>query len=425
MADGPEAPAEGIAYNRLFPWVRLFRAFGIASNAKMLILAALGLVLAHAGWSGLDRAFSRTNALAPPWAASARHDRLTGMTVYPSLTVVHTEAARGLGGDTPSAGPNFWEQVQTAPWRLTEPVRAVVGPFVPVFAPESTTATFFHAMLTAFWGVLVWGLVGGAIARIALLEVARGRPLNLTGAARFAARNAVPLAVAPLCPLFAIGALALACALFGLLYRVPGGAGTTAAGAFAFVPLLVGLVMTVVIVSLALGWPLMAPAVAAEEEDSFDAMSRSFAYVNQRRGHYLGYIVLAWLVGTVGLVFVDVFARVVVHLAEWGLSFSAPRDVLLALWGGAAAGASTAAWVHSFWIGVVRLIAHAWVYSYFWTSSAIVYLLLRHSVDGTPFHELSIAAEPAASFGSSAPAPRADNPAATAADNPAATAEVS
>ena len=43
---------------------------------------------------------------------------------------------------------------------------------------------------------------------------------------------------------------------------------------------------------------------------------------------------------------------------------------------------------------MVALVAHAWIYSYFWSSASITYLLLRHDVDGTPFHEISLPEPP-------------------------------
>ena len=43
-----------------------------------------------------------------------------------------------------------------------------------------------------------------------------------------------------------------------------------------------------------------------------------------------------------------------------------------------------AAGAHGFWLGAVRLLAHAWIYSYFWSAAALLYLWLRHEVDGTP-----------------------------------------
>ncbi|MDR3633047.1 MAG: hypothetical protein P4L84_04370 [Isosphaeraceae bacterium] len=411
MAAGPEAPPEGIAYNRLFPWMRLFGAFGVASDPKKLILAAVGLVVFQLGGAALDRTLARAPETQRSWFPRHPIDASQRgfWTTYASTTIdgqpqpIQTSEHQ-LAMEPPPIMAGIGARLQSAPTRLGEPVGVLVGPFVRAFAPAASTSSFIHALLSAFWGALVWGLFGGAIARIALLQVSRSRSLTLTGAVRFAASNAVSLVSAPLAPLLAVGAFALLCALFGLVYRIPS-VGATFAGALALVPLLAGLVMTVVLICLALGWPLMAPAVAAEGEDSFDALSRSFAYVNQRRGLYLFYVVLAWLVGSVGLVFVDVFAGLVVHLAEWGLSFSAPRDTLLALWGRSDAGLPAAAAAHGFWLGLVGLLAHAWIYSYFWSSSAIVYLLLRHNVDGTPFHELHVPDSPAAPVSDPVPDP--------------------
>lgn len=395
MADGPEAPTEGIAYGRLFPWVRLFGAFGVASDAKKLILAAIGLIVFQFGGAAIDRVCFRPTEAQRDWFPShplKPAARVSGWTIYPGMVAGKTLPLEELEQELALDQPSFLDRViaglYAAPRRLTAPVGSLVRPFSAVFTPKSTGGEFLHAALSALWGVLVWGLFGGAIVRIALLQVTRSQSLNLSGAARFAARNALSLWGAPLCPLLGLVAFALLCAILGLLYRIPA-IGATVAGALAFLPLLAGLVMTVVLVGLALGWPLMVPAVAAEGHDAFDGLSRAFAYVNQQRGRYLFYVLLAWLVGTVGLVFVDVFARLIVDLAAWGLSFSAPRETVAALWG-RPDGSGPAAAAHGFWIGLVGLLAHAWIYSYFWSASSIAYLLLRHDVDGTPFHEIHL-----------------------------------
>src|SRR5436190_528100 len=132
MADEPITRHE-IPYRRLFPWLRLFRSIGVASDAKALMLAALGLVLLHAGWEGHG-------------------------------------------------------------------------------------TTFLHALLAAVWGVAVWGLFGGAIARIAVVQLARSERTGMAAALRFAGRKWFPLIGAPLGPLVAVAPFAAFCAAFGLLY---------------------------------------------------------------------------------------------------------------------------------------------------------------------------------------------------------------
>ncbi len=68
-------------------------------------------------------------------------------------------------------------------------------------------------------------------------------------------------------------------------------------------------------------------------------------------------LVLAWLIGLAGLAFVSIFAQLVVQLAQWGLSFSAPPDQLeAALSGRPRALESTPAQLHTFWLAVVGLL---------------------------------------------------------------------
>ena len=134
----------------------------------------------------------------------------------------------------------------------------------------------------------------------------------------------------------------------------------------------------------------MHATIAAEGEDGFDALSRSFAYVNQRPLRYAACVALAWALGTLGLIVVDLFARMTIHMAQWGLGFGAPGDVLGTLFqGGTAPVAPTARAAHTFWLSLVGLVAHGWIYSYFWTSAVIIYLVLRHDVDGTPWHVIA------------------------------------
>jgi hypothetical protein len=364
---------------RMLSWTRLFRGVGAAIDAKKLILAVLGLLLFHAGREGLDRLFSRSDAiLLHPWPSPGG-----------GASPVPPRLLEPAGPGFPVDRASVWADLSAASWRLTEPVRYLVGPFLALFALGEGWSTFFHALLAAVWGAFVWGIFGGAIARIAVVGMARTERIGIGEAQRFVRRKCLALAGTPLCPLLGVAFFAAFCAAFGLLYRLPA-VGSTVAGVFAVLPLLAGLVMTIILVSLALGWPLMHATIAAEGEDGFDALSRSFAYVNQRPLRYLSCTALAWFLGILGLIVVDLFARMTVHMAQWGLAFSAPGDLLVTLFqGGPAAAVPTARAVHTFWLSLVGLVAHGWIYSYFWTSAVIVYLILRHDVDGTPWHVIA------------------------------------
>jgi hypothetical protein len=362
MVDDPNLRAP-IEAGRLFPWLRLVPAVTASLDPKRLLLAALGLILLQLGWAGLDRLLPRTRASTP-------------VPITRQLPTEHTDVL---------------DDIRSAPWRLTEPVRALVEPFLGVFSARSRGWTFLHRLLAALWGVVVWSLLGGAIARIAVVQAARGERIGLPEALRFAIRKAVPLLSAPLSPLVGVAFFAVLVALFGLLYRIPT-LGPVIAGALAFLPLLAGLTMALILFGLAVGWPLMPASVAAETEDGFDSLSRAFAYVHQRPVPYAAYLALAWVLGTAGLVVVDLFAGMVGGLTEWGLSFSAPGNLLSTLFGAlpGAGPTSTAGRLHTFWLSLVSLLAHAWIFSYFWTVVTRIYLLLRRDVDGTSWDDVAI-----------------------------------
>ncbi|MBV8611759.1 MAG: hypothetical protein JO034_30500 [Singulisphaera sp.] len=387
MDDLPKTLHE-IPYRRLFPWVRLFRGIGVASDPKKLMLAALGLVLLHVGWAGLDRLFVASSRVTPAVLPSSR---------WPALAHWADEVGVADRGVDPE-----WlaRRLGGAAWRLTEPARYLVGPFLEIFSAGGDGTTFPHALLAGVWGVVVWGLIGGAIARIAMVQAALSERVGMAAALRFAGRKWLPLIVAPLSPLVAVTVFAASCAAFGLLYRLPTALGPIVAGLFAFLPLLAGLVMALILILLAVGWPLMHATIAAEAEDGFDAVSRSFAYVHQRPGHYAAYVALAWAVGTIGLAFVEVFAGLVLHLTQWAVSFGAPRGLLSGLirYDLPSTVVPLARDLHAFWLAVVRLLVHGWAYSYFWASAAVIYLLLRHDVDGTPWQTVAL-------VGREAPAP--------------------
>jgi hypothetical protein len=344
------------------PWLRLVQAVAQAFDLRKLVLAALGLVLLRAGWVLLETVFSGS----------------------PGATL----NAFRIAGDPPDFSVDM---LRSAAWRLHEPARVLAEPLRSFFALGQDAGSSLHALLGLLWAIVVWGLVGGAIARLALVRVSRLAGLSTFGAMRFALGHAAPLVATPLCGLLGVGSCALLCAGFGLLYRLPWGIGAVVGGVLLFIPLALGLVMTIMLVGLVAGWPLMHASVAAEAEDMLDALSRTYSYLNQRPVKFVGLAALAWLIGIPGLLAVDLLASSVVHLATWGLSLSAPAASLAGLDFPISPGATVphaAAALQSFWRGAVVLLARGWIYAYFWTAASFVYLILRHDVDGTPLTDI-------------------------------------
>jgi hypothetical protein len=360
MASAPVEWRE-IPYLRLFPWVRLFRAVRLALDAKKLILAAIGVGLMQVGWGLFDRAFPTAEPL------------ISGPGTVPLPNVF--DSVRPLR-----------QTVGEAASRLTDPALAFVQPFLGLFSVPPAPGEFWHALLSALWAVVVWGLVGGAIARIAVVQVASAERVPISQAVLYALRHSAALVSAPITPFLGVVFFAVPCALLGMGYQLRNGFALAALGVFAFLPLLAGVAMTIILTGVAAGWPLMHSAIAAEGEDAFDAISRSYAYVFERPARYAAYTALAWLLGILGVLLVGVLARMVIGLALWGLSFGAPDSLLVALFQGEER--SAASMIHSGWYTVFWTLAYGWVYSYFWTSMSIIYLLLRHDIDGTDWHDL-------------------------------------
>ncbi len=374
----------------------------------------------------------------------------------------------------PWAPGYFWEwfsrdQVPV----MIEPLIKFVRPIIYFFSPVNTFASRFYFLCVTLFTLLVWSVFGGAITRIAAVQLARGEKIGLFEALRFTLRRIQSYIFAPLFPLGFVFFLVIILAIFGLLGMIPFVGDIFIEGLFWPIPMIFGLVMAVALVGL-VGWPLMAATISTEGTDSWEAVSRSYSYVYQRPWQYIWYSLVAIAYGGICVFFVGFMASFTVYLAKWGVSqapFSGPkyadrepnylfiyaptsfgwRELLLegthTASGADVVQSRTArpleavgttggisrwdrinhqalaeykekdlrfyhkwgAGFVAFWLGVVFLLVLGFGYSYFWTASTIIYLLLRKSVDAAELDEVYLEEddyEP--SFGTtptSAPAP--------------------
>ena len=81
--------------------------------------------------------------------------------------------------------------------------------------------------------------------------------------------------------------------------------------------------MTILLMGVLLGWPLMWATISVEGTDSFDALNRTYAYVFQRPLRYFFYVIVAALIGWLGWFVVENFAASVIWLASWAASWGA------------------------------------------------------------------------------------------------------
>jgi hypothetical protein len=170
---------------------------------------------------------------------------------------------------------------------------------------------------------------------------------------------------------------------------------------------------------------MMYSTISTEGTDSFDALSRSYSYVVTNPWHYIWYALVALAYGTVVVFFVGFMGSLTVYLGKWGVSqtpFIGPnymdrepeylfqyaptsfgwRELLLQgsssmdvhgqythpeqwhSWNKIGAG------MVAIWLYLLFLMIVGFGYSYFWTASTIIYLLMRRKVDDTEMDEVYV-----------------------------------
>jgi hypothetical protein len=175
--------------------------------------------------------------------------------------------------------------------------------------------------------------------------------------------------------------------------------GVLFAGVFWFLVLLMGIAAAWLVVGTLLGWPLMWGALSADREgDAFDAFSRSFSYVYGRPLHYLFYVIVATILGTLGYASAEVFINTMYEFGYWAVAWGASGervDFVRSRIGAPdqpqplAAGLALLA----FWRSVAYSFLAGYAIAYFWNAAGIIYLLLRHDVDEKEIDEVYLPEE--------------------------------
>ena len=384
-----------IAWSELCPWLILFRTFRISVSLPALSLATAGALLTPLGWlvSGLlfvghdqRQGDPALDAVMSYYEAWPRVDVLTGEELAP-------------GG--------FFSRVDNivlaSPRTLEQTYRHFTGPWRRMLGGDTGLRELAWLVFGSLWTLLVWSFFGGAITRIAAVQLGREERISFREAIGFARRKLMSYFLAPIFPLFGLAGITL---LTALLVGLPMAAdlGVIWAGIVWILVLIGALISTIVSLGVLVGWPLMAPAISSEGSDHFDAFSRAFSYPFQRPLHYLFYAIVAAILGAAGLLLVWLFSNTVVYLgywsASWGSDFFAGdrMDVIaLAVESPAANTAETIPWplavgtrLMGLSVGLVRAVAAGYMYSFFWCAATAIYLLLRRDVDHADFDEVFV-----------------------------------
>lgn len=331
-----------------------------------------------------------------------------------------------------------WESGHFGEWLLTkqfpvliEPLIKFLYPVVHLLSPQAGFWNRVYFLLVAVWTLATWALFGGAITRMASVQVARNDKIGIGEAVRFVTARYVSFLSAPLFPLVFIAFVVVFLIIFGALFAfIPVVGDVVIAGLGWPLVFLAGVAMAVVLVGL-VGWPMMYATISAEGSDSFDAISRSYSYVYQSPWHYIWYSLVALGYGAVVVFFVGFMGSLIVYLGKWGVSQTpfiekADRDPsflfvyaptsfgwrTLLLEGATVNGnlivkngqideAALNQYKETFrgwnymgavmvtvWLYLFFLMVLGFAYSYFWSASTIIYLLMRRKVDDTDMDEV-------------------------------------
>jgi hypothetical protein len=278
----------------------------------------------------------------------------------------------------------------------------------------------WYAVIFSLVSLIIWSLFGGALCRAAALHATRDERTGLRDAFCFAKGKFGSFFAAPLMPAGILVLFGVLLFIGGLVGAIPA-IGEVLAGIFFFLALIVGIIMAFVIIGAVAGYSLMFPTIAVEGSDAFDALSRSYSYVYQRPWRTAAYFVASAIYGGICLVFVKLFVRLAlwaVHFfvgisMNWGSAFSHATKgddgtlggKLNAIWQGPSLTGDTTFWggftthnlAHMSWLGQVLFciwiftvvgFVGAFVVSFFYSSSTLIYLLLRRSVDATDLEDV-------------------------------------
>ncbi len=360
-----------ISWFEVFPGLRLFSALRLALRFRALLLAAVGLVLVSAGWHATGWLFS-----------DSTNDVLRQ----------HIAANDSWPWDDPIVAPSLGELLSPADWREQSPLliawQQLTAPFSAMFDPGITISQFAYLLTGSLWSLLVWALFGGAISRQAAMMFSRQENVSWKQLIRFVVPRWPAYFVAPLFPIGGVFLMAAGLALVGLLLR--SGPGLLVAGIFWWLVLFVGFLMAFLLLGLFFGWPLMWGTISAEGTDSFGALSHSYSYVYQRPLQYLLYATSAAVIGMLGWYLVSLFTLWIIDLSDWGVSWGSTavglREAVTASESGTMAGYG--ALLIRFWTLCLFMLVTAFLISYLWSATTVIYFLLRRLVDGVELDEV-------------------------------------
>ncbi|MGD9857036.1 MAG: hypothetical protein AB7U20_18965 [Planctomycetaceae bacterium] len=369
-------PSDRVRLRQRLPWLHLFRGFRIAFRGRPLLLGIVAVLLIDAGHQmiGIMPFATGTSTAGREWIDAFDESQRRSIAV--DLELLSAQPI-GVLQDAARHGADVVRPL----WTIVRPARVL-------FERGHSWAQVAAAWTEVLWALLVWGVFGVAIARLAAMRFATDNSPPLRDSLRYSFSKLVSSLAAPLLPMLGVFVLWMICLAAGLFGRIPG-IGPALVGVAFGLPLLLAALMTLIVLVVAAGWPLMLSSIGAEDADGFDAFSRVYSYLFSRPWYSLWLAVAALIYGSLLLTFLVTATEVLVPVSEWAVASGMGSDRVeqLLTGGGETIGVATSA-VHV-WRRMLGLVLVGFVTSYFWTATTIIYFLLRQSVDATALDAVS------------------------------------
>ena len=371
------------------PWLILFKAVRPAIGLRVLVLASIGLVGMVAGWRICWDLFAYTENGPEVKVIAPELGDLGAQNKGPMPPWPWEADYRDFGVRSPLRGLSTLPVIGPVLGTATRTASELTLPFQILFRQGLTYRSFAYAVCCCGWALLIWGYFGGMITRIAALKLTRDELVTCKEAGTFTRSRWCSYMTAPLLPILGIFALGVPIALLGFFSNLD--IGLLVSGILWPLVIGIGFLMTLFLLGLVFGWPLMWSTISTEGTDAFDAISRAYAYVFQRPFHYLFYVIVATLVGALGWVLIHGVVDLVVYITtHWAFCWWMPaeRFIDISAAGGLDSGPGKIG--HNliwFWQAVLRTFSIAFAISFLWTSGTAIYLLLRRQVDGVELDE--------------------------------------
>jgi hypothetical protein len=407
MADESQV-IRAINWRDIFPFTHIFRAFWIAVHPSKLVLGVLLIFSLYAGGRILDAC----------WPAGS----LPNAFDVQQYEQFHWARASGdrFAEALPPMGPKVGISVLFLAYEVRQASAVIdfaaslqprgainaLANFVIIGPSWLIRAHLVYAILFAAIFLVLWGIFGGAIARIAAVHVARDEKISVRQAISFSTSKVLSFIFAPLIPVIIIVVFGIAIAVGGLLFYIPY-IGPIVAACLFFLWLLAAVLMTLAATGMIAGLNLMYPTIAVEGSDSFDAISRSFSYVFTRPWRMILYCVVALIYGALCYIFAHLFLFGMLKLTHLFARLwlrGQPRTYFPMIWpspdlqslayppayASLKFSDALAAGIFSFWIYLLIALLAAFIISFYFSASTIIYCLMRAEVDATDMGDVYV-----------------------------------